>query len=86
MKTDYQTIQVEIRDNVAVFAMNNPPVNQLSDHFVRELAAATTEAFGDDQIKALLLTGTGKNFIAGADITQIKDVKTKEQVDRKSVV
>jgi len=47
---------------------------------VRELAAAITEAFDDDQIKALVLTGTGKNFIAGADITQIKDVETKEQV------
>jgi len=80
MKTDYKTIAVTLKDGVAVFAMNNPPVNQLSDHFVRELAAAITEAFDDDQIKALVLTGAGKNFIAGADITQIKDVKTKEQV------
>ena len=80
MKTDYKTITVTLKDGVAVFAMNNPPVNQLSDHFVRELAAAITEAFDDDQIKALVLTGTGKNFIAGADITQIKNVKTKEQV------
>ena len=33
MKTDYQTIQVEMRDNVAVFTMDNPPVNQLSTQF-----------------------------------------------------
>ncbi len=80
MRTDYKTITVALKDGVAVFTMNNPPVNQLSDHFVRELAAAITEAFGDDLVKALVLTGTGKNFIAGADITQIKDVNTKEQV------
>lgn len=80
MKTDYKTIQVAFKDGVAVLTMDNPPVNQLSDHFVRELAAAIIEAFGDDQVKALVLTGSGKNFIAGADITQIKDVKTKEQI------
>jgi enoyl-CoA hydratase/carnithine racemase len=80
MKTDYQTIQVEIRDDVAVFTMNNPPVNQLSEDFVVELSGAIGEAFEDDEVKALVLTGTGGNFIAGADITQIKDVKTKDEL------
>jgi 3-hydroxyacyl-CoA dehydrogenase/enoyl-CoA hydratase/carnithine racemase len=80
MKTDYQTIKVEIRDNVAVLTMNNPPVNQLSEHFVLELAEAVNEGFEDDAVKALVITGTGKNFIAGADITQIKGVKTKEEI------
>ncbi len=80
MKTEYKTIAVALRDGVAVLTMNNPPVNQLSDHFVRELATAIAEGFSDEEVKALVLTGTGKNFIAGADITQIKDVKTREQV------
>ena len=78
MKTEYQTIQVEHRDGVAILTMNNPPVNQLSEHFVLELAEAIMEANGDEGVKALVLTGSGSNFIAGADITQIKDVKTKE--------
>ncbi len=80
MKTDFKTIQVEIKDGVAVLTMNNPPVNQLSEHFVLELAQAVSEAFGDDGVKALVLTGSGNNFIAGADITQIKDVKTKAEL------
>ena len=79
MKTGYKTIRVELKDDVAVFVMNNPPVNQLSKHFVLELAEAFSEAYKDDGIKAIVLTGTEKNFIAGADITQIKDVKTKDQ-------
>ena len=77
MKADYRTIQVEIRDGVAILTMNNPPVNQLSEHFVLELAGAIDAAYGDDGVKALVLTGSGDNFIAGADITQIKDVNTK---------
>ncbi len=78
MKTDYQTIQVEIRDNVAVFSMNNPPVNQLSTPFRADLGEAFGEAYGDDAVKAIVLTGTGKNFIAGADITEIQHVENKE--------
>ena len=80
MKTDYQTIQVELRDNVAVFIMNNPPVNQLSTQFRSDLATAFSEAYGDDAVKAIVLTGTGKNFIAGADITEVQHVKNKEEL------
>jgi 3-hydroxyacyl-CoA dehydrogenase/1,4-dihydroxy-2-naphthoyl-CoA synthase len=80
MKVDYQTIQMELKDGVAVFTMNNPPVNQLSKHFSAELADAFKGAFADDAVKAVVLTGIGKNFIAGADITQMKDVKNREEV------
>jgi len=80
MKTDFKTIQVELRDNVAVFTMNNPPVNQLSTQFRSDLAEAFGEAYGDDAVKAIVLTGTGKNFIAGADITEIQHIKDKEEL------
>lgn len=80
MKTDYGSVQAAVKDGVAVFTMNNPPVNQLSDHFVRALAGAFTEAYADDAVKAIVITGTGRNFIAGADITQIKDVTDRQQI------
>ena len=80
MKTEYKTLQVKLKDGVAVFTMNNPPVNQLSKHFVLELVEAFSEAYEDEEIKAIVLTGSGKNFIAGGDITQIKDVKTKDEL------
>ena len=80
MKKDYKTVMIEVKDGVAVFTMNNPPVNQLTDHFVSELADAFTEAYEDDAVKAVAITGKGKNFIAGADINQIKDVETREEI------
>jgi 3-hydroxyacyl-CoA dehydrogenase/enoyl-CoA hydratase/carnithine racemase len=80
MRTDYKTIKIEMREGVALFVMNNPPVNQLSEHFVRELAGAIADAFRDAAVRAIVLTGTGKNFIAGADITQIKDIRTRDQI------
>ena len=80
MRTDYKTVRVEVRDGVAVFVLDNPPVNQLSGHFVREIADAVAEAFRDNAVKAIVMTGTGKNFIAGADITQIKDVTSRDEI------
>jgi len=80
MKTDFKTIGVEQRDGVAVLTLNNPPVNQLSKHFVEEMAAALQSAYEDDTIQAIVIVGTGKNFIAGADITQIQGIKDREAV------
>jgi len=77
MKADYKTVKVEVKGDVAILALNNPPVNQLSAHFVREMADALSQAGSDKAIKAVILTGTGKNFIAGADITEIQTVKDK---------
>ena len=77
MKTEFKTINVSLKDGVAVFGFNNPPVNQLSPHFVREMGEAFTEAFEDEAVKAIVITGTGRNFIAGADIVQLYPVKEK---------
>jgi 3-hydroxyacyl-CoA dehydrogenase/enoyl-CoA hydratase/carnithine racemase len=77
MKTDYKTLKVEVKDSVVVIYLNNPPVNQLSEHFVREMADAFVQAGGDSAVQAVVLTGTGRNFIAGADITQIQPIRDK---------
>lgn len=78
MKTDFNNLKVEIRNGVAVIFMDNPPVNQLSEHFVLELVEAVSSGFQDSDIKAIVLTGTGKNFLAGADLTQVYQVTNKE--------
>ena len=77
MRTDYKTLKAEVKDGVAILSLNNPPVNQLSEHFVREIADALIEASTDQAVKAVILTGTGKNFIAGADITELQKVKDR---------
>jgi len=80
MKMDYKTIKVELRDGVAVLTIDNPPVNQFSPQMGQDFAESIQEAFGDDEVKALVLTGTGKNFIAGADITRLQTVKEREDI------
>ncbi len=78
MKTDYRTIKVELNQGVAILRLNNPPVNQLSKPFVEEIRDALISAFGDHEVKVVILTGTEKNFIAGADITEIQKVKDRD--------
>ena len=80
MKMNYKFLKVDVKDGIALITMNNPPVNQFSANFTAELVEAVNGAFEDDKIKALVLTGTGKNFIAGADITEVQHAKKKEEV------
>jgi 3-hydroxyacyl-CoA dehydrogenase/enoyl-CoA hydratase/carnithine racemase len=80
MKMDYRTIQIEIQGETVIFKLNNPPVNQLSKDFSSELTDAFKDAYQDPGIKAIVLTGTAKNFIAGADITQIQRVRNRDDV------
>src|SRR5512136_1004395 len=78
MKSNYKTIKVELRQGAAILILNNPPVNQLSKPFVEEMKEALISAYGDNEVKAVILTGTEKNFIAGADITEIQQVKDRD--------
>lgn len=78
MKSDYRMLKVDLNRGVAILTLNHPPVNQLSRSFVEEIRDALSSAFEDDTVKALILTGTGKNFTGGADITEIQQVTERE--------
>jgi 3-hydroxyacyl-CoA dehydrogenase/enoyl-CoA hydratase/carnithine racemase len=86
MKTDYLTIKVELKDDVAVLTLDNPPVNQMSPQLMKDFTEAVREVLEDAQVKAVVLTGVGKNFIAGADITQLKLVKKREDIYQKALM
>ena len=77
MNTQNQTVKVEIIGGVAILRMDNPPVNQMSEHFILELKRAVMEAMEDPEVMVIILTGTGRNFVAGADVTQLLTVKGK---------
>jgi 3-hydroxyacyl-CoA dehydrogenase len=60
----------EKRGSVGLIMVNYPPVNALS-HAVREgLIAALEGALADADVKAIVVAGAGRTFIAGADITE----------------
>ncbi|WP_406707365.1 3-hydroxyacyl-CoA dehydrogenase NAD-binding domain-containing protein [Tritonibacter mobilis] len=63
-------VLMEVVDDIAVIAIANPPVNALS-HAVRSgLDAAFAEIARRDDVKAVVIYGTDRTFIAGADIRE----------------
>lgn len=56
--------------DILVITLDHPPVNALSADVRRDLAAAIEAAQADADVRAVLLVGAGKNFIAGADIRE----------------
>lgn len=64
------TVTRERRDKVLVVTIDHPPVNALSADVRRGLADALDAAQADAAIRAVLIVGAGRNFIAGADIRE----------------
>ncbi len=64
------TVLYEVMDNVALLTVDNPPVNPLSDGVRTGLYESLTKAEEDDSVLGVVLTGNGRAFIAGADISE----------------
>ena len=60
----------ETRDGVAIVTLNNPPVNGLSWATRKAVVEALDEAQQDPAVVAIVLTGAGRAFSAGADIRE----------------
>ena len=71
---NFETITVEKRGRVAVLTINRPDkLNALSNKVHQEGVAALDELKHDDEVRVLVITGSGeKAFIAGADISEFE--------------
>jgi len=69
---DFETIRYEVADRVATITLDRPDqLNALSPAMVGELRRAYAQAEADDGVWILLVTGSGRAFCAGADVTEI---------------
>ncbi len=75
----YKNIIVEKKEGIGTIKINRPKVlNALNKETIQEISKAVGELDQDEKIKVAILTGEGKAFIAGADISQMKDMTTLE--------
>lgn len=70
----YETIIVDVEDDVALIRLNRPDaLNAINSKVVEELALALAAADANDKVRAVVLTGSDKAFAAGADIREMSD-------------
>jgi enoyl-CoA hydratase/carnithine racemase len=73
---DYEQITYEVHDGVATVTLNRPEkLNAMTAQMGSEMGDAMAEADGDDAVRAVIVTGAGKAFCAGADLGGGKDTK-----------
>jgi 3-hydroxyacyl-CoA dehydrogenase len=63
-------VRITKDNDVAVITIDNPPVNALSPGVPEGIWAAIDETNGDPGIKAAVVIGSGRTFVAGADIKE----------------
>ena len=63
-------VQTTVSDHIALVKISNPPVNALSTAVRQGLQQAFTELNQNADVHAIVVTGSGSNFIAGADIRE----------------
>lgn len=65
--------------NVLIIKINNPgALNALNSEVLTEIGQAFDEASKDDNINAIILTGEGKAFVAGADISEMSTLNAEQ--------
>jgi len=76
---EYNGLLIEKKDNIAILSFNRPKVlNALNSEVLKELDMAIDEIKNDNEIYVLIITGAGKAFVAGADISEMRDMNAEE--------
>ena len=65
----FQTVGYDVADGVATLTLNRPHrLNAVNTTVIQELVAAFDTADADDGVRAVIVTGAGRAFCAGADL------------------
>jgi enoyl-CoA hydratase len=78
---DLTYVHVHTEDRIAVLTIDHPPVNALDETTFRDLEAAFGSAQADERAKVIVITGSGRSFVAGADIGSLAEMTTPEDAE-----
>lgn len=69
-KTSFTQITYHVSENIATITLNRPEaLNSFTNEMMRELIAAFDLTDADDEVRAVIITGAGRAFCAGADLS-----------------
>jgi enoyl-CoA hydratase/carnithine racemase len=83
----YETILTDLSENIFTITINRPDkLNALNTQMIHDLIAAFDAAEADDAVRAIIVTGAGRAFCAGADLsTGAKTFDREARPDRPQV-
>lgn len=80
MRTDFQYLLVQQEEGVVTITMNRPEVlNSFNDSMLNELTEAMQTAADDESVRCIVLTGAGRAFGAGQDLSAFANREEGEQ-------
>jgi len=82
--SEAQLVRYEKHGDVGVIVVDNPPVNALSPGVAEGIVAGLDQATSDAEVKAIVLIGAGRSFIAGADIRQFGRARVRPPLGQRS--
>src|SRR5215472_2683634 len=68
-----ELVKFTVESGVGLITVDNPPVNALSAGVPEGIAAGIERAEHDASVRAVVLIGAGRTFVAGADIKQLEE-------------
>jgi len=67
----FNTLKYEVADHILTLTLNRPDkLNAVTIELLNEMIAAFDAADADDEVRAIIVTGAGRAFCAGADLSQ----------------
>jgi methylglutaconyl-CoA hydratase len=75
-------ILYSVNDAVAGIVLNRPEKrNALNDEMIAEIKRGLVEAAGDDTVRAIVISGAGKDFCSGADLSALQKIAQASMSD-----
>ncbi|MEM1538722.1 MAG: enoyl-CoA hydratase/isomerase family protein [Candidatus Nezhaarchaeales archaeon] len=68
LRGGFKLINYDVKDGVARITLNRPPLNVMNTEMIQEVRNALIEAGRSDNVKLVVITGSGRAFSAGADV------------------
>ncbi|MBN9562431.1 MAG: enoyl-CoA hydratase/isomerase family protein [Alphaproteobacteria bacterium] len=82
--SDKPLVRYETEDGIAIITVDNPPVNALSPGVPEGIIDGVRRANADPAVRAIVLIGAGRSFIAGADIRQFGTGRVRPPIGQRS--
>lgn len=79
---NFNLLEIKIEDAVCTITLNNPEtLNALNSKMLDELDKALDILSLNNEVRVLIITGAGRSFVAGADISQMRGMSEEEALE-----